>query len=312
MLKELPKKLYIILGPTASGKTELACSLASKINGEIISADSRQVYKGMDIGTGKDIHEYKIEDTLIPYHLIDIRSPKEDFNLFEFQQEFYKAASDIWSRGKNAILCGGSGLYLDSAISPFELLEVPINKALRSDLKDKSIKELANILEEEKQKLHNKTDTLDKERAIRAIEIAKYEKVNDKRKSMIDDFIVFGVKMDRGELRERIANRLDSRLENGMIEEVEALLVLGVSHSRLRYFGLEYSFISRYLQNELSYNEMRDKLLRAIRRFAKKQMTWYRRMEKNGTKIHWVDAHLSKEEKMELIMNISNGKVSSI
>jgi tRNA dimethylallyltransferase len=312
MFSKLPKRLYIILGPTASGKTELACSLAKKINGEIISADSRQVYQGMDIGTGKDIDEYKLGDIQIPYHLIDIKSPLEDFNLFEFQKEFYKALNDIWHREKNAILCGGSGMYLDSAISPFELLEVPYNTKLRKELESKNLKELGAILTEEKEKLHNDTDTLDRERAIRAIEIAKYEKINNKRKSIVEDYIVFGIKMDREKLRERIAIRLDSRLENGMIEEVKGLVNQGVSYERLKYFGLEYSFISRYLQNEISFTEMREKLLQAIRRFAKKQMTWYRRMEKNGTQINWIDAELSLEEKIELIMDISNGKVSSI
>ncbi len=312
MFSKLPKRLYIILGPTASGKTELACSLAKKINGEIISADSRQVYRGMDIGTGKDIDEYKLEDIQIPYHLIDIKSPLEDFNLFEFQKEFYRALNHIWHREKNAILCGGSGMYLDSAISPFELLEVPYNSKLRKELESKNLNELGAILAEEKEKLHNDTDTLDRERAIRAIEIAKYEKIKNKRKSIVEDFIVFGIKMDREKLRERIAIRLDSRLENGMIEEVKRLVDQGVSYERLKYFGLEYSFISRYLQNEISYNEMREKLLQAIRRFAKKQMTWYRRMEKNGTQINWIDAELSLEKKIALIMDISNGKVSSI
>tara|TARA_R110002096_G_scaffold426165_5_gene635585 strand:+ start:922 stop:1842 length:921 start_codon:yes stop_codon:yes gene_type:complete len=299
----LPLSLVIILGPTAVGKTALAANLAFSINGEVISADSRQVYRKMDIGTGKDLNEFQIEGQTIPYHLIDTRDIGQEYNVFQFQKDFYKAYEAIRRRNNIPILCGGTGLYLEAALSKQQLLEVPEDKLLRQELATKSLIELQNFLKSLVDDLHNSTDLTDKERILRAIEIASYKKENQHliKVSPIEKSIVFGIKMERAALRERIKVRLEDRLSNGMVEEVSKLLDSGITLSQLKWFGLEYKFIAAYLAKEISYNEMFEQLLQSIRRFSKKQMTWYRRMEKNGTKIHWMDADWTMEKKLNFI-----------
>ncbi len=299
----MPLSLVIILGPTAVGKTALAANLAFSINGEVISADSRQVYRKMDIGTGKDLNEFQIEGQTIPYHLIDTRDIGQEYNVFQFQKDFYKAYEAIRRRNNIPILCGGTGLYLEAALSKQQLLEVPEDKLLRQELATKSLIELQNFLKSLVDDLHNSTDLTDKERILRAIEIASYKKENQHliKVSPIEKSIVFGIKMERAALRERIKVRLEDRLSNGMVEEVSKLLDSGITLSQLKWFGLEYKFIAAYLAKEISYNEMFEQLLQSIRRFSKKQMTWYRRMEKNGTKIHWMDADWTMEKKLNFI-----------
>lgn len=294
-------KLIVILGPTAVGKTNLAVQLALKIKGEIISADSRQVYRGMDLGTGKDLDEYEVNGNQIPFHLIDILEAGQTYNLFDFQRDFYTAHDSILERDKIPILCGGTGLYLEAALSDKRLLEVPINEELREELKNKSQDDLNEKLLAISESIHNTTDTLDRERTIRAIEIESFKKQNIAEDSPIKNFIVFGIKADREIIKRRIELRLKERLTSGMIEEVKVLLDSGVSLERLNYYGLEYKFIGNYLSGLINYDEMYTKLLQAIQRFAKKQMTWFRRMEKRGVEIHWIDGELNLEEKLNKI-----------
>jgi len=298
--------LIAIIGPTAVGKTKLAVVLAAELNGEIISADSRQLYRGMDLGSGKDLEEYVYKGKQTPYHLIDILDAGEKYDLFRFQQDCFEAFREIKSRGNQAVLCGGTGMYIQAALNREKLLEVPENLALRSELDNYSQQELNNYLINLNPKQHNKTDLTDRERTLRAIEIEVHtQQYSDQKEvSPIKNYRIFGIQMPREELRNRIKNRLKERLKAGMIEEVEQLLAKGVSHQQLQYYGLEYKFISLYLQKELSYDEMFDSLLQAIRRFAKKQMTWYRRMEKQGFKIDWIDAKLPLEEKLKFILSL--------
>lgn len=298
--------LFAIIGPTAVGKTKLAVALAADLNGEIISADSRQLYRGMDLGSGKDLEEYVYKGKQIPYHLIDILDAGEKYDLFRFQQDCFEAYREIKSRGNQAVLCGGTGMYIQAALNREKLLEVPENLALRSELDNYSQQELNNYLINLNPKQHNKTDLIDRERTLRAIEIEVYtQQYSDQKEvSPIKNYRIFGIQMPREELRNRIKTRLKERLKAGMIEEVEQLVANGVSHQQLQYYGLEYKFISLYLQNKLSYDEMFDALLQAIRRFAKKQMTWYRRMEKQGFKIDWIDAKLPLEEKLKFILSL--------
>lgn len=295
--------LIIILGPTAVGKTALAANLAFEINGEVISADSRQVYRNMDIGTGKDLQEFTIKNQPIPYHLIDIRSIGQEFNVFEFQREFYKAYQGILARKRTPILCGGTGLYIEAALSEKQLLEVPKNISLQKDLERKTLIELQGLLKSLVDDLHNSTDLTDRNRILRAIEIAHYKKNHSHliQNSPIKNTNVFGIKMERTALRESIKVRLDDRLNHGMIQEVEDLLDSGITLEQLKWFGLEYKFIAAYLSKEIIYAEMHDQLLQGIRRFAKKQMTWFRRMERNGTKIQWMNAEWSMKDKLNFI-----------
>lgn len=298
--------LIAIIGPTAVGKTKLAVALAADLNGEIISADSRQLYRGMDLGSGKDLEEYVYKGKQIPHHLIDILDAGEKYDLFRFQQDCFEAYREIKSRGNQAVLCGGTGMYIQAALNREKLLEVPENLALRSELDNYSHQELNNYLINLNPKQHNKTDLIDRERTLRAIEIEVYtQQYSDQKEfSPIKNYRIFGIQMPREELRNRIKTRLKERLKAGMIEEVEQLVSNGVSHQQLQYYGLEYKFISLYLQNKLSYDEMFDTLLQAIRRFAKKQMTWYRRMEKQGFIIDWIDAKLPLEEKLKFIHSL--------
>lgn len=280
--------LICILGPTASGKTRYAVSLALETGGEIISADSRQVYRGMDIGTGKDLSEYTVNGVTVPYHLIDIAEPGTKYNIFEYQRDFKRAYQDIVSRGKKPILCGGSGLYIESVTRGYELAEVPPNPQLREQLERLSMEELTERLSALK-KLHNKTDLDSKKRVIRALEIAIYEAenpVNREGPLQINTRFI-GISVSREERIARIDKRLKERLKGGMIEEVEGLIEGGVSPEDLIYYGLEYKYVTMYVTGQLSYEEMESGLATAIHQFAKRQMTWFRGMERRGIKIEW-------------------------
>ena len=302
----LKNQLIVILGPTATGKTTLAANLANQLSGEVISADSRQVYRGMDIGTGKDLADFEIGGNKIPYHLIDIVDAGAEYNVFEYQKDFLKVYENITQRNKTPILCGGSGLYIDAVVKGYRFLEVPENKMLRQELELKSIDELNALLLNYKA-VHNTTDSIYKKRIIRAIEVAKFQTEHE---TLIRDFpkinhIIFGIDFDREIIKKRITQRLKQRLENeGMIDEVKQLIANGVDPEKLKFYGLEYKLITQYLQNELSYNDMYQKLNTAIHQFAKRQSTWFRKMEKDGFKINWIDGNLSLEEKFSIIKSM--------
>jgi len=289
------KKLITILGPTAVGKTKLAAQLAFRFNGEIISADSRQVYIGMDIGTGKDYEDYIINDTKIKAHLIDVISPQEEFNLYLFQKLFFKSFTKIKQENKIPFLVGGTALYLNSVLKQYSLSQVNFNSKRKEYLETLTLNELKKILLEKKEQMHNTTDLLDKGRTIKAILIAETEE--HKEFNMQVNALVIGVYDDRETIKRRIRERLKKRLAAGMIEEVEQLLKNGVTHDKLKFFGLEYKFISMYLTKELNYNDMYQKLASAIIQFSKRQMTWFRKMEREGIKIHWLkNNEISKAE----------------
>lgn len=290
------KKLIVILGPTASGKTHRAVSLARAIDGEIISADSRQVYSGMDIGTGKDIDEYGD----VPYHLIDICPAGYKYNLYEYLRDFDHVFADIKKRGKNAILCGGTGLYIESVLNGLKLPEVPENKELRDELSAYSLEELTKMLATMKS-MHNTTDVDNKKRAIRAIEIQTYYNAHPQAAAAaqphpISDALIIGIDIDREVRRQRISQRLDARLLAGMVNEIQELIRLGVKPEDLSYYGLEYKFVTAYVTGKISKEEMHDMLEIAIHQFAKRQMTWFRGMERRGFKINWLPYNLSDEE----------------
>ena len=295
-LSHLAYDLLTILGPTATGKTQLAVQLAHKLGGEIISADSRQVYRGMDIGTGKDLTEYNLNRKSIPYHLIDVVDPIEEYNVAQFQKDFQKVSTDIRKLEKLPILCGGTGFYIKAVLMDFQLSKTEPNKQLRQKLENWKLEDLINELETISPGASANTPVDTKRRVIRAIEVAKNRgqdiggKDNEihNPQSTIHNPIVLGVNYPREVVRERITARLHERLNYGMIEEVELLLKNGVTHERLDSFGLEYRFISHYLQGQLSRDEMAEKLNTAIHQFAKKQMTFFRNMEKHGIKIHWI------------------------
>lgn len=304
------QKMITILGPTASGKTPVAARLAAEIDGEVISADSRQVYRRMDIGTGKDLADYVFDGKLIPYHLIDIREPGTKYNLFEYQQDFFDAYQDIRSRGKVPILCGGTGLYIEAVLKGYHLSPVPQNQELRNRLEGKTLTELTQMLTELKQKtgsnMHNTTDVDSCQRAIRAIEIETYniEHPTPRRELPPVDSIIIGIDIDRELRREKITRRLKARLDEGMVDEVKALLEEGISPEDLIYYGLEYKFVTEYLMGQTSYDEMFTRLEIAIHQFAKRQMTWFRGMERRGGKINWIDATLPMDEKIEIIKQL--------
>ncbi|CCY82336.1 tRNA dimethylallyltransferase 2 [Prevotella sp. CAG:1185] len=306
--------MITILGPTASGKTSLAAALAADIDAEIISADSRQVYRCMDIGTGKDLEDYNINNKHINYHLIDIVEPGTKYNLFEYQQDFFDAYNDVVSRKKIPILCGGSGLYIEAVLNGYNLVAVPENRILRDTLESKSLDELTEILlqlkEENGSNMHNSTDVDNKKRAIRAIEIETYYKINSQVKECHYPKIkstIFGIDIGREERRRRISERLKQRLNSGMIEEVKMLLEKGVTPQDLIYYGLEYKFVTKYIIGEISYEEMFRSLEIAIHQFAKRQMTWFRGMERRGFIINWIDYSLPLEEKIKYIKTVCNG-----
>ena len=299
--------LITILGPTASGKTPLAAALADKLGTEIISGDSRQVYRRMDLGTGKDLVDYVVDGRPVPYHLIDIVEPGYKYNVFEYQRDFLKAYEEIVAKGKLPVLCGGTGMYIESVLKGYRLLPVPENPELRALPEGKTLEELTDILRRYK-KLHNSTDVDTAKRAIRAIEIEEYYKQQppEYREFPSLKSLIVGVDIDRELRREKITRRLKQRLEEGMVDEVRGLLTEGVSAENLIYYGLEYKFLTQYVIGELTFEEMFQQLETAIHQFAKRQMTWFRGMERRGFTIHWLDATLSMEEKLEQIINWIN------
>jgi len=307
----MAKRILIsVVGPTASGKTGFAVYLASRLNGEIISGDSRQVYRGMDIGTGKDIVEYSHEGTKIPYHLIDIADPGEKYNVYRFQADFIDAYKTIVANQHQPILCGGSGMYVEAVLKAYNLLSVPPDHAFRKEAESRSMEDLTKELQSFKS-LHNNTDIENRKRVIRAIEIERYYTENAEEKLEYPDFepVVFGVDIHRDKRRKRITDRLKARLEEGMVDEIRSLLDSGVSADDLIYYGLEYKYVTLHAIGKLTFDEMQEQLNIAIHQFAKRQMTWFRGMERRGTKIHWIDYELSMEQRFEEVEKVlkSNG-----
>lgn len=308
-------KMLTIIGPTASGKTDLAAHLAADFihdgkQAEIISGDSRQVYRRMDIGTGKDLCDYTVGDISVPYHLIDICEPGEKYNIFQYQQDFHKAYQDIIRRNALPILCGGSGLYVESVIKGYNLSPVPQDPELRASLEGKSMEELTTLLASLKRQnnscMHNKTDVDSKQRAIRAIEIETYNLTThtDNRFVPPIDTIIIGVDIPREERRNKISSRLKKRVDEGMIDEIKAIIDSGVNPDDLIYYGLEYKFVTEYVIGRTTYDEMLHNLEIAIHQFAKRQMTWFRGMERRGSKIHWISALLPMEERINRIKDL--------
>ena len=299
------KKLIVILGCTATGKTNVAVNLASQINGEVISADSRQVYRGMDVGTGKDLSEFTVNGNEIPHHLINVVDAGAEYNVFEYQKDFLKAYEGVQDRGNQAILCGGTGMYLEAVLKGYRLLNVPVDEVLRKRLADRTDEELVAELMTYKD-LHNTTDSIERERIIRAIEVSIHKESNQ---DLINDYPkinaqIFGINFERKIIKERITKRLRHRLKHeGMIEEVEGLIASGVAPERLKFYGLEYKLITQYLLGEIDRAEMFNKLNIAIHQFSKRQATWFRKMEKNGFEINWIDGNLSLQEKVNYIQN---------
>lgn len=304
----LKYNLITILGPTATGKTGIAANLAACLKGEIISADSRQVYRGMDLGTGKDYEDYFVDGVEIPSHLVDIEEAGAHYNVYRFQTDFIQVFDEIQTRDKFPVLCGGSGLYLEAVLKNYRLIKVPPNKVLRKELEGKSLIELTEILKNLKPKLHNYTDVETDRRAVRAIEIEKYYAENPKIDASFPEInsLNIGINFDRELRRKRITLRLKQRLDDGMLEEVKRLLDSGLTPDQLIYYGLEYKFLTLHLIGELSFQEMFDKLEIAIHQFAKRQMTWFRGMEKRGTKIHWIDGQMTMKEKVKQIVKLLN------
>ncbi len=300
--------LISIIGPTACGKTAMAVAAARAMGGEILSADSRQVYRGMDIGTGKDISEYGEGDARVPYHLIDIVDAGEKYNLFEFQRDFLISYNDVVARGALPVLCGGSGLYVESVLRGYRLIPVPENVELRERLEKYSLEQLTDILSTYKT-LHNTTDVDTKKRAIRAIEIEEYyvRMPQHEREFPLLNSLIIGLDVEREVRRERISHRLDARLEEGLVDEVRLLLDKGVTVEQLVYYGLEYKFVTLFLMGAMSFDDMRKGLETAIHQFAKRQMTWFRGMERRGLKINWIDASLPMDERVEIIKNMYYG-----
>lgn len=303
-MKSSKYDLITILGPTASGKTQLATNVALKLDGEIISADSRQVYRGMNLGTGKDYSDYTIDSIQIPYHLIDIVDAGYKYNVYEFQKDFFRVYNDIINRKKQPILCGGSGLYIESVIKGYKLIAVPDNQELRDALSKKSDDELIKMFSSYK-KPHNQTDTSNRKRLIRAIEIEEYYQKNPENATPLPKInnIIFGVRYSRNNERNRITCRLKQRLNDGMVDEVKALLDSGINAEDLIYYGLEYKFLTQYIIGEISWDEMFNKLNIAIAQFSKRQMTWFRRMERNGIEIKWIQGSIPLAEKVDIILN---------
>jgi len=299
--------LITLLGPTASGKTAIATNLAHLLGAEIISADSRQVFRGMDLGTGKDLQEYVIDNSAVPFHLIDILEPGMEYNVHHFQEDFFNVFSQIKSKGKPTVMCGGTGLYIESVLSGYQLITVPDEQVFRNNCSGKSMEELAEMLLKYKIP-HATSDLTKRDRLIRAIEIEKFKAENPHLLKIFPKFssIVFGVKYERSVEKQRITQRLISRINDGMIDEVEKLINNGVSTEILKSYGLEYKFVTRFLLGEIPKNQMFEELNIAIHQFAKRQMTWFRRMEKNGITINWVDGDKSLDDKINTIKKIIN------
>jgi len=301
-----PYDIIVITGPTATGKTRLAAQVAFRLGSEVISADSRQVYHGMDIGTGKDLSEYMINNRQIICHLVDIVEAGYRYNVFEYQRDFLKVYHDITGRRLTPVVCGGSGMYVDSIVSGYRLTQVPVNDKLRQFLSGRSLEELTGILSKYK-RLHNKTDVDTVKRAVRAIEIEEYYLGHPEE---IEPFprinpLVIGIMVDRDTRRERISRRLKERIEGGMISEVQTLLTKGIHPDDLIYYGLEYKYVTLYILGKMTFEEMYDKLEIEIHRFAKRQMTWFRGMERRGIKINWIDGQMPDEEKVERVLEIA-------
>jgi tRNA dimethylallyltransferase len=296
-------QLLAILGPTASGKTQVAAHAAYMLDGEVLSADSRQVYRGMDLGTGKDYGDYTVNGKNIPCHLIDLVNAGYQYNVFEYQRDFLKAWEEVTSRGKFPVLCGGSGLYLEAVLKNYKLIQVPPNEELRRSLEAYTLDQLTEILKTYKSKLHNKTDIDTAKRAIRAIEIEDYLAGHPEVDTSMPEInsLIVGVKYDRLSRRKRITERLKQRLDQGMLDEVKSLLDKGLTPDQLTYYGLEYKYLTLHLVGELSYREMFSELETAIHQFAKRQMTWFRKMERQGVVIHWLDGYMPLEDKLTRI-----------
>ncbi len=294
--------IITILGHTAGGKTALAAYVAHHLGGEVISADSRQVYRGMTIGTGKDYGDYVVEGRKVPYHLIDIMDAGEVYNVYAFQKDFFSVYVKLKEHGILPVMCGGTGLYIESVLRQYDMLHVPVNEARRRELDALDLEELTAILGSYG-RLHNTTDSLSKKRAIRAIEIAEHEVKEQHPQYSLPEIrsLNIGIRYERDVRRTRITERLKQRLDEGMIAEAEALLKAGVDHEKLEYYGLEYRYLSQYLRGALSRDEMFSRLNSAIHRFAKRQMTYFRGMERRGVKIHWIDGSLPLMEKVEKI-----------
>lgn len=309
MTKLNKNNIICILGHTAGGKTAFAAHLASRMQTEIISADSRQVYRYMNIGTGKDLEDYIVNGEIIPHHLIDIADPGYEYNVYEYQQDFLRAYREISDQNKIPILCGGTGMYIEAVLKGYKLINVPPNQELRKELASQPDDFLIEKLKSFRN-LHNITDIENRKRLLRAIEIEEYYSRNPQLKTAYPDLspIILGIKYDRESRRRRITERLTKRLDEGMIEEVRSLLDSGVPSGKLVYYGLEYKYITWYIENKLSYHEMFKKLNTAIHQFAKRQMTWFRGMERRGFKIHWMDGHMSMEEKVERGMRVVRGE----
>lgn len=302
----------VILGPTASGKTRLAALIAHKLGSEIISADSRQVYRRMNLGTGKDYNDYFVENEKIPVHLIDIREPGEKYTLFDYQKDFLHACSKVASKGVIPVVCGGTGLYIEAVIRNYRLINVPVNEELRKEWDHKSDQELTEMLAAIAP-LHNKTDTETRKRLIRALEIAIYQQKHPDLPGLLPTFdaLVMGVQYERTTERQRIVERLERRLKEGMIQEVQQLLKEGISSDDVMYYGLEYKWITLYLLGKMDYDEMFHKLMIAIHQFAKRQRTYFRRMERNGIKIHWLRGEDGMEKNVQKVMDLVQQKWST-
>ncbi len=302
-------KLIVVLGPTATGKTQFAAYLANQLHGEIISADSRQIYRKMNLGTGKDYEDYLVDNKYVPIHLIDIHDPGYKYNVFEYQKDFLKVYSLIKDKGKTPILCGGTGMYIEAVTKRYKLIAVPVNKVLRKTLENKNLSELEKILAGYRT-LHNKTDSDTIKRVLRAIEIEEYNKSNAEKIHDYPDFnpVYFGIHVDREVRRNRITKRLHDRLQNGMIGEVKDLLDEGIDPEVLIYYGLEYKYITLYLTRKIKYTDMIEKLNIAIHQYAKRQMTWFRKMEREGIQIHWIEGLLPIEQKVEQAISIIYSK----
>jgi len=299
--------MVTILGPTASGKTAVAVNLAFKLGGEIISADSRQIYREMDLGTGKDLEEYQIDGINVPYHLIDIADAGYQYNVFEFQRDFLKVYQAVKEKGSFPVMCGGSGMYLEAILKGYRLIQVPVNEERRAELQLLSLEALTEILKRYKS-INNTSDTENKKRAIRAIEIEEFclaHPETDLSFPKINSLIV-GVKYDRDSRRKRITARLEQRLANGMVEEVKKLLDKGLKPDELTYYGLEYKYLTLFITGQLTYEEMFTGLNTAIHQFAKRQMTWFRKMERDGFEIKWLDGYMPTDEKTEKIISWLN------
>lgn len=297
--------LIVITGPTATGKTLAAARLAKAIDGEVISADSRQVYRGMDMGSGKDLDDFIVDGYLVPYHLVDIVDPGYEYNVFEFLQDFSNSFLHIRKRQKQPILCGGTGMYIEAALKGYKMQKVGVNEGLRKQLSTMTMQELTEMLSS-LVPLHNKTDVGNRDRLLRAIEIGIHQSTNPAPPEPLPPFrhIIFGIHYDRQTIRRRISERLESRLREGMIDEIHRLLKTGIKPEQLTFYGPEYRYLTQYVTGEISYLDMVNKLNTAIHQFSKRQMTWFRRMERNGFKINWIDGELEMEEKINQMLQM--------